>query len=70
MFPFEAAGEPGSRTLLTDRLNALAIGVDRTEAKDVTLDKVFFLLLSTFVTFSVALRVLESSSSFLRLRFR
>ena len=46
-FEILGAGEPDKRTLLTDLLNALTMGVDNIEAIEVTLDKVFFLLLST-----------------------
>ena len=37
------AGDPDNRTLLTDLLKALAIGVDNTAEKEVNLDNVFFL---------------------------
>ena len=45
IFEFLGAGEPDNRTLLTDFLNALAMGVDNIDAIDVTFDRVFFLLL-------------------------
>ena len=66
------AGEPESLTLLTDFLNAFAIGVESKAAIEVTLDKVFFLLLSTSPI--VALRRLLLSmrpamSAFLRFLF-
>ena len=66
------AGDPDNRTLLTDFLNALAIGVDNTEAKDVTFDKVFFLLLSPspVVEFQALFSTRSPMSAFFRFRFR
>ena len=44
------AGDPDNRTLLTDLLKALAIGVDNTAENEVNFDNVFFLLDSPLVT--------------------
>ena len=79
LFPAEkvggagGAGDPDNRTLLTDLLNALAIGVAKAE-NDVNLDRVFFLLESLVVLFkSTKLKFSNSASPitpFLRFRFR
>ena len=68
---FEGAGEPDKRTLLIDLLNALAIGVDNTDARDVTLDSVFFRFGSPLdsVGFKLTVSFIDSSTPFFRLRF-
>ena len=54
------AGEPDSRTLLMDLLKALAIGVDKTEARDVTFESVFFRFDSTLLLLSVVFKLIDS----------
>ena len=68
---FEGAGEPDKRTLLIDLLNALAIGVDNTDATDVNLESVFFRLGSPLfsVRFKPIVLLRDSSTPFFRLRF-
>ena len=68
---FEGAGEPDKRTLLMDLLNALAIGVDSTDATDVNLESVFFRFGSPLdaVRFKLTESFSVSSTPFFRLRF-
>ena len=68
------AGEPvGIRALLNDLLNALATGVDNTEAREVTLESVFFRLGSAdpfSVMFRAIVSFIDSSTPFFLFRFR